>query len=68
MAPTDEKAMTTKTRWSKKKLRYHYCHELGHFKQDCPKLVERSETGANDSSDGDAMVVSQLVFVSASAS
>ena len=82
MAPADEKAMTTKAKWSKKKLRCHYCRKLGHFKRDCPKLAERSqsekttkpksnsvtEAVADDSSDGDAMVVSHSVSVGASAS
>ena len=45
MVPADEKAMTTKAKWSKKKLRCHYCRELGHFKRDCPKLAERPQLG-----------------------
>ena len=82
VVPADEKAMTTKAKWSKKKLRCHYCRELGHFKRDCPKLAERSqaektrkhksndvtEAVADDLSDGDAMVVSHSVSVGASAS
>ena len=77
MAPADEKAMTTKSKWSKKKLQCHYCCELGHFKRDCPKLAERSQAArtskhksnsvteavADDPSDGDAMVVSHLISV-----
>ena len=82
VVPADKKAMTTKAKWSKKKLQCHYCRELGHFKRDCPKLAERSqaektskhksnsvtEAVADDSSGGDAMVVSHSVSVGASAS
>ena len=82
VVPADEKAMNTKAKWSKKKLPCHYCCELGHFKRDCPKLAEGSqaektskhksnsvtEAVADDSSNGDAMVVSHSVSIGASAS